>query len=201
MKGGKKKKTMNRLSPAVVLGLGGLLFLLLSPLTTRAYDMAVTFPSFGTGGVQVRLYTDYFCAPCSRMEPKVEGLLSDLVRRNAITLTFVDTPVHTHTAMYAKYFLYILKKDRSFPHVMRARELLFEAARNKIEERDGLEEFLRKNNIGYKEFDPKPTFATLSAMIREDGVKSTPTCVIIKDGKKGVFTGDTEIPKALELLR
>jgi thiol:disulfide interchange protein DsbA len=135
------------------------------------------------------------------MEPRIEALLSDLVHSNAITLTFIDTPVHSFTPLYAKYFLYILKRDRSFPLVLRSRAVLFEAARGKIEEPEGLEEFLKKNNVQFREFDPGPTLAALSGMIREDNVRSTPTCVIIKDGRRGVFTGDIEIPRALELLK
>jgi hypothetical protein len=173
-------------------------FLHYTAIPARSADALV--PSFGRGKVQVRLYTDYFCGPCSRMEPRVETLLSDLVRKNAITLTFIDTPVHSFTPLYAKYFLYIAKGDPSFPSVLRARNVLFEAARDKIEEQVGLEEFLRKNNVRYREFDPRPIQLALSALIREDNVRSTPTCVIIKDGKRGVFTGDIEIPKALELL-
>jgi hypothetical protein len=178
-----------------------LLIFLVLPITAFAREKSVLIPSFGTGSVQVRLYTDYFCAPCSRMEPRIEGLITELVRKNTITLTFIDTPVHSFTPLYAKYFLYILKKERGFSAVLRARDLLFEAARSKIEQREGLEEFLKKNNVGYREFDAKPTLAALSAMIREDDVKSTPTCIVVKDGKKGVFTGDIDIPKALELLR
>lgn len=183
-------------------GLAGVfLALALLPTAARARETITLIPSFGTGSVQVRLYTDYFCAPCSRMEPRIEGLISELVRKNTITLTFIDTPVHSHTPLYARYFLYILKKEQAFPLVLRARDLLFEAARNKIEEPAGLEEFLKKNNVGFKEFDTKPTLAALSAMIREDEIRSTPTCVIVKDGKKGVFVGDAEIPKALDLLK
>ena len=184
------------------LGLTIGLFLLFAPLlcTGRPAFAEVLIPSFGSGKIQVRLYTDYFCGPCGRMEPKVEALISDLLRKNAITLTLVDTPAHTFTPLYAKYFLYILKKDRDFPFVLRAREVLFEAAHDQIEEREGLEEFLKKNKVPYREFDPAPSLAALSAMIKEDNVTSTPTCVIIRDGRRGVFTGDVEIPKALELL-
>ena len=176
----------------------GLLLLAATAYSARAGEAPV--PSFGTGKVQVRLYTDYFCGPCGRMEPKVEGLISDLVRKNIITLTLVDTPVHTFTPLYAKSFLYVLKKDRNFSHAIRARELLFQAARDRIEEKEALEEFLRKNKVQFQEFDAAPAIATLNAMIREDNVSSTPTCIIIRDGERGVFTGDVDIPKALELL-
>ncbi len=157
-------------------------------------------PAFGKGETEVRLYTDYFCAPCSRMEPKIEGLLSDLVKKNAIKLIFVDTPVHKMTPLYAKYFIFIVDADRSFPNILRSRAVLFDAAKNKIVEKEGLEEFLAKNRVKFRETDPRPTLLALSALINEDNIKSTPTAVIIRDGNKGVFTGEAEIMKALELL-
>ncbi|OPY70963.1 MAG: hypothetical protein A4E57_00279 [Syntrophorhabdaceae bacterium PtaU1.Bin034] len=182
--------------------LGFLFFLLFfRGMATPVYAEEAVFPSFGAGKVHVRLYTDYFCGPCSRMEPKIEPLLTDLVERNVITLTMIDTPVHALTPLYARYFLYILNQDKRFDHTLRSRTLLFEAAKSKIQEREKLEEFLKKNNVKFKQIDPRPTFAALSALISEDKVRSTPTCVIISDGKKAVFSGEAEITKALELLK
>ena len=157
--------------------------------------------SFGTGAVRVRLYTDYFCGPCSRMEPKIEGLLADLVKTKVISLTFVDTPVHKMTPLYARYFLYILSADRSFKTALRSRSVLFAAAKEKIEEKDVLEDYLRKNGVRFREMDPKPVFTVLSALMQEDDIKSTPTCVIIKDGKKTVSSGESDITKALKSLK
>ncbi|HEX7627777.1 MAG TPA: hypothetical protein VF354_02510, partial [Candidatus Methanoperedens sp.] len=55
-----------------------------------AQELNMPFPSYGTGPVEVRLYTDYFCPPCRAMEPDVEPLLRDLLKKNAIHLTLVD---------------------------------------------------------------------------------------------------------------
>ncbi len=178
----------------------GLLFLLSLFVAKTGRAEPAEAPSFGKGKIQVRLYTDYFCGPCSRMEPKIEGLLSDLVKRNVISLTFVDTPVHKMTPLYAQYFLFIVNADPTFPNILRSRAVLFEAAKNKIENKEGLEEFLRKNRVRFTVTDLRPLFATLSALIREDDVKATPTCVIIKDGKKAVTSGEVDIVKALEPL-
>jgi hypothetical protein len=122
------------------------------------------------------------------------------VGRNVITLIFVDTPVHKTTTLYAKYFLYILNVEHVFNQVLRSRAVLFEAAKSGIEESEKLEEHLKKNGVRFKTIDPAPTFAALSILMNEDGVRSTPTCVIIREGKKSVFSGDTEITKALQLL-
>ncbi len=195
-----------RRSKLPLMGIGVVLGFLLCLLffkgaATPVYADEVLLPTFGTGRVQVRLYTDYFCGPCSRMEPKIVPLLKELVRRNVVTLTFVDTPVHTPTPLYARYFLYIFNQDRSFDQVLRSRTLLFGAAREKIGEKEKLEDYLRAHEVKFKECDPRPTFAALSALINEDKIKSTPTCVIINDGKKAGFTGEAEITKALELLK
>ncbi len=196
----------SRRSKLPLMGIGVALGFLLCLLffkgaATPAYADEVLFPAFGKGKVQVRLYTDYFCVPCSRMEPKIEPLLKELVQSNVITLTLVDTPVHTFTPLYARYFLYIYNQDRRFDQALRSRAILFEAARDKIEEKERLEGYLKAHEVRFKECDPRPTFAALSALIREDKVTSTPTCVIIRDGNKASFTGETEITKALELLK
>jgi len=166
-----------------------------------AHAAKTEVPSFGKGRIEIRLYTDYFCGPCSRMEPRVEALLADLVKRDAVTTIFVDTPIHTFTPLYAKYFLYILNKDRTFTHVLQYRALLFEAAKGKIENGEKLEEFLKEKNVPFTRTNPGPTLAALSALITEDAIRSTPTCVIIKDGQKGTYVGEIDIPRALEQLQ
>jgi len=190
-----------RIVPAVVILL---LTTLLLFAQTGAEQLPVEDPeivSFGTGAVRVRLYTDYFCGPCSRMEPKIEALLADLVRTKVISLTLVDTPVHKMTPLYAKYFLYILSADRSLKAALRSRAVLFAAAREKIEDKDLLEDYLKKNGVRFREMDPKPVFVVLSALMQEDDIKSTPTCVIVKDGKKAISSGEIDITKALKSLK
>jgi hypothetical protein len=162
---------------------------------------ALKLPSFGGGPVQVRLYTDYFCGPCSRTEPKIEQLLLDLVKKKAVTLIFVDTPVHAGTPLYAKYFLYILNSKRTLEHALQSRAALFEAAKNKIEEADKLEEFLRAKGIRFQVMEHSAVFAAFSSLINEDAIKSTPTCVVIKDGKKSLHNGEIEIVNALQQLK
>ena len=76
------------------------------------------FPSYGSGAVEVRIYSDYFCSPCRAMEPAVEPILKDLLKKKVIQLTLVDTPFHPHTALYARYFLYALKKNNDVDHAL-----------------------------------------------------------------------------------
>lgn len=161
----------------------------------------VLMPSFGEGKITARMYTDYFCGPCRAAEPRIEPLLADLVKRNVIKITFIDTPVHRQTTLYANYFLYILNMKKDFDHVLWARTALFEAAGNKIEDTERLEEFLKKKGIGFKPFNVKPTLAAMNKCISEDAIKGTPACVINSGGQKQVFSGGDTIVRALELLR
>jgi protein-disulfide isomerase len=68
------------------------------------------FPSYGTGKVIVRVYTVYFCSPCRAAEPELESLLLELIKSKKISVVFVNTPVHRESQIYARYFLYALKK-------------------------------------------------------------------------------------------
>jgi thiol:disulfide interchange protein DsbA len=147
------------------------------------------------------LYTNYFCGPCRDLEPKIEGIIIDLVKRNIIDLTFIDTPPNRDSVFYARYFLYVLNEKKELSNILTARTVLFEAARGKIVEKEKLEEFLRKKGIKFKPFDARPVFNVLSGYLREDKINSTPTCVIYSGDKKETFTGATNITKAFENLR
>ena len=187
-----------------VLVIAGYLFfsLFFSGTATPAFAQTVLVPSYGTGKVQVRIYTDYFCGPCEGVEPKLERLLVELVRKNVISLIFVDTPIHgATTTLYARYLLYILNEKNDFEHALYARRLLFEAAKSKIATKENLEEFLKKKKLPFKPFEAKPTFEALTVYLRADGINRTPTCVIYDSGGKRMYNGPQEIIQALELLK
>jgi thiol:disulfide interchange protein DsbA len=168
--------------------------------TTPVYAEDILMPSFGNGQIKVKLYTDYFCGPCSALEPKLEPVITNLVKKNIINITFIDTPVHAQTTLYAKYFLYIINEKKDFYHVLRARAILFEAAKEKITENEKLEAFLKKKGIGFKSFDTKITFGVFSNYLKEDKITATPTCIINNKAKKDRFIG-LNIIKALERLK
>jgi thiol-disulfide isomerase/thioredoxin len=178
-----------------------LTILLVFVTAASLYANDVSFLSFGTGKTKVRLYTNYFCGPCRDLEPKIEGIIIDLVKRNIIDLTFIDTPPNRDSVFYARYFLFVLNEKKELSNILTARTVLFEAARGKIVEKEKLEEFLRKKGIKFKPFDARPVFNVLSGYLREDKINSTPTCVIYSGDKKETFTGATNIAKALENLR
>ena len=59
---GLAKKISFSVSLAIVL----IVFVITAGASAQTKD---TFPSFGSGTTQVRLYTDYFCPPCAEIEP------------------------------------------------------------------------------------------------------------------------------------
>jgi protein-disulfide isomerase len=181
----------------LVLTLAASVFMSPEPL----YAQGVFLPSYGQGKINVRVYTDYFCVPCRAGEPKIEALLTNLVKANKIKLTFVDTPAHQETPLYARYFLYILNNKKDFEHALFARAALFDAASIKIITKEKLEEFLAQKDIRYKSFDAKQTFDAMNKYIKDDGVKNTPTVVIDNGSQKQKFIGVDKIVNALELLK
>lgn len=180
--------------------LGFLLFsIFFKGSVTPLYAEEVLIPTFGDGKISVRLYTDYFCGPCSRLEPKIESLIVNLVKKKIINITFIDTPVHRYSSLYAKYFLYILNEENEFSHALNARDVLFEAARNDITKKEELEDFLKKRNIKFRPIDVLPTFYIMNKYFLEDKINATPTCVIF-NGEKRSYSGTSGIINALECL-
>ncbi|HLA28022.1 MAG TPA: thioredoxin domain-containing protein [Syntrophales bacterium] len=168
---------------------------------TPAYGEENLVTSFGSGPTNVRLYTDYLCRPCKAAEPEVEALLAALVNKNAICLTFIDTPVHKETIFYAKYFLYALQSDRSFLRALAIRSALFEAAEQKIVAPPAMESFLTKKGIKFKPIDDvTPIFKALESFIKEDGINATPSCIISSIKGKEHLVGGPGIIKALKSI-
>ena len=176
-------------------------FLLLFTITATVLAQEMSLFSFGKGKTQVRLYADYFCGPCRNLEPRIEYLISDLVKRDIITIIFIDAPFHKYSSLYAKYFLYIISEKKEISHALKARSMLFEASKSSIEEQEKLEAFIQNKGFKFRIFDAKPVFAILQNYIREDQINATPTCTIIKGTKKEAFYNGEDIVKALEKLK
>ncbi|MCX5831539.1 MAG: thioredoxin domain-containing protein [Deltaproteobacteria bacterium] len=166
-----------------------------------AEERNLPFPSYGSGPVEVRLYTDYFCPPCRAMEPAVEPLLKDLLKKNMIRLTLVDAPYNPATPLYAKYFLYALNENNDLDHAFRVRNILIEAATNKdFKTQERIEALFKEKGIPSAVFDAKPAFDRYNALIKEDKINATPTCVVIRNGQKKAFVGGPDIINALKAL-
>ena len=177
----------------------------LSGSVTPAYgqDSSNSIPSLGKGSYEVVMFTDYFCPPCRRIDTKAEPLLKKLVANGKIKLTFIDVPFNKATPMYAKYYLYAANSDPRPENVLHVRNTLFDAAQTKnIQTEVDLVAYLKDQKIAWKTIDEKSIYPLLSAVIKENDIKNTPTCIIkylAKDIKK--FIGDEEIWKGLEALK
>ena len=160
------------------------------------------FPSYGSGPIEVRIYSDYFCPPCRATEPAMEPILKDLLKKNAIRLTLVDVPFHPHTALFARHFLYAIKVNNDVDHAFRVRNILFEASTDKsITTPERIEAIFKGKGIPYAVFDAKSAFEGYNVLLKEDNINRTPTCVIIKGGQKQTFVGGPDIVNALKALQ
>lgn len=169
--------------------------------TSAAREPDPPFPTFGTGTVEVRLYTDYFCPPCRALEPEVEPVLKSLLKKKTIRLTLVDVPYTPISPLYARYFLYALAKNRDVEHAIHVRNVLFaSAAGRNANEKDQLETLLKSKGIAYESLDIKTAFSRYNALIREDRIDATPTCVILRGDKREKFIGKPDIVSALKKL-
>ena len=160
-------------------------------------------PSLGKGPYEVIMFADYFCPPCRRIDTKAEPLLKELLATNKVKITFVDVPFSKATPIYAKYYLYAANADSGQDNILHVRKIHFEAAQNRnIQTEEALIAYLKEKNISWKTFDEKTTFTMLSAIIKENSIRNTPTCVIkysAKDVKK--FIGDDQIWDGLTKLK
>jgi len=158
-------------------------------------------PSFGQGPVKLTIYTDYFCPPCRSVEPQLEPLIMDLMKKEKIHLTFVDTPIHPQSPLYARYFLYALNVKRDFHHALFVRNTLFSAAESQVLERKNLEDFLRAKGIVFMPFNINPILEVWNRLLNEDKIESTPSVVIHQGIKKELHKGSADIIKALSELK
>jgi len=142
-------------------------------------DKTSGIPSLGKGAYEIIMLTDYFCSPCYRIDTKAEALLKELLASGKVKITFVDVPIYSATPIYARYFLYAVNAGADEEKMFRIRKKLFLAAQEElIKTKEELVGFLKKEKIDWKEFDEKPVFLSLSKIIKNNKVDTTPSCVI-----------------------
>ncbi len=197
---------LNKL-PLLLFSVLGYLTVLLtfSGTVTPAYGQIndKVVPAWGNGGYEVIMFSDYFCPPCRKIDTKAESLFKELLATGKVKITFVDVPFSKATPIYAKYYLYALNADSGTDSVLRIRNLLFEAAQVKnIQKEEALVAFFKEKNVPWEAMDEKSILPLLSAVIKENNVNATPTCVIkysASDVQK--FLGDNQIWDGLTKLK
>jgi thiol:disulfide interchange protein DsbA len=163
-----------------------------------------SIPSYGNGPHEVLIFSDYFCPPCQNLEPQLEPVLDELYKKGSVRITFVDTPMHRETPLFAKYYLYAAKAAPDYRAAVRARQVLFALAGKEnvfwMDER--IEEAFRKEKVAFTTFDFRTAQPDLNRLISEHKVDATPTCVILSPGKKAEkYTGAGDILKGLKSLQ
>jgi protein-disulfide isomerase len=172
---------------------------------TPAYgqDSVRVVPSLGKGPYEITLFTDYLCPPCRRIDSKAEPLFKELLATGKVKITFVDVPFSRVTPMYAKYYLYSVNAGANDHGILHIRKVLFDAAQVKnIKMEEDLLAYLKEQKISWKAMNEKSIYPLLSAMIKENKVGETPTCVIkypSMDIKK--YVGTDEIWDGLTKLK
>jgi thiol-disulfide isomerase/thioredoxin len=161
-------------------------------------------PAYGQGPHEVLIFSDYFCPPCQALEPKLEPVLDALYKQGSVKITFVDTPMHRETPLFAKFYLYAAKATPDYRAAVRARQVLFALAGKEnvfwMDER--IEEAFRKEKIAYTPFDFRTVQPALNGLIKQHRVDATPTCVILSPGAKAEkHTGAGDILKGLTSLQ
>jgi thiol-disulfide isomerase/thioredoxin len=163
-----------------------------------------SIPSYGDGPCEVLIFSDYFCPPCQALEPRLVPVLDELYAKGGVKITFVDTPMHRQTPLFAKFYLYAAKAAPDYRAAVRARQVLFALAAKEhvfwMDER--IEEAFQKEKIAFTPFDFHAVQPELNRLIRENRVDSTPTCVILSPGAKAQhYAGVGDILKGLATIR
>ncbi len=97
---------------------------------------------------------------------------------------------------------YALKENNDAEHAFRVRKILINASTDKsITTKERIEAIFEEEGIPYAAFDAKPAFDAYNVLLKEDNIKSTPTCVIVKSGQKKSFVGGKGIVNALKSLQ
>jgi thiol-disulfide isomerase/thioredoxin len=163
-----------------------------------------SIPSYGKGPHEVYIFSDYFCPPCQALEPKLEPVLDELYEKGSVKITFVDTPMHRETPLFAKFYLYAAKAAPDYRAAARARQVLFALAvkENVFWMDERIEEAFQKEKIAYTAFDVHTVQPELNRLIGQYRIDATPSCVILSPGAKArKYTGAGDILKGLAEVR
>lgn len=151
-------------------------------------------PSIGQGQTCIRIYSDYFCPGCRKHEAEIAGLIQAILQERAhdCKICFVDVPMHGQaTQNYSAYFAACYSADRSARNILKARQVLFQLAERRVQDRGTIEQSLKNAGVRFT-MDYGSIFHYFNEanrLIREDNVIATPTVVVVGKGGKTVLRG------------
>ncbi len=195
-------KGQSRTIPLSLCTLLGFLFFVVSFTGSAAPVYAEESPKppfyYGGGRTEIRIYTDYFCPPCQHLESDAEAVLDQIVAEKKARVVFIDTPIHQEiTPLYARYFFYATVNDRRYETAKAVRAVLFAAAKQGITSETAMIPYLKSKGVMTAHASHADYFKTLSGYIREDGIHTTPSCVVIGAGGKKNYEQAENILAAL----
>jgi protein-disulfide isomerase len=192
--------------PLLLIALPGYLVILFtfSGSASPAYGQdRPAVPSFGKGACEVIFFSDYFCPPCGRLDANIEPAVTELLATGKVKIAFIDVPLSKATPIYARYYLYAVHAGADVQEILRIRSRLFHAAQFlNIQKQEALEKYLGEQKITWKEYDVKPVFQVLNAVIRQNRIDATPSCIIrYSPSEVKKYVGTDEIWDGLSKLK
>ena len=156
--------------------------------------------SYGSGPVELIIFTDYFCEPCQSLEKELDVVQDKLLAKGEVKLTFVDIPIpgNLSSPLFTKYFLYAAQAETGYANAVQARKFIFKmVGQNSITD-GAIEKTFKTGGIAFKIFNYKPILAEFKILIRKYNVNKAPT-YILKYSQKDVrkFTDPEQIRKVL----
>jgi thiol:disulfide interchange protein DsbA len=169
-----------------------------------SYAAETQHPVFGNGmaKTEVIVYSDYLCPACRRSDVDINRALLGL--QKSARIEFVDVPIHKGSLDYSEVFLYAwFGFGNNLQKAVQVREALFQAAASKKPQSEIVSD-LKSRGIPVKvdQAGARDIFRSFyNPLLRKDGVRATPTVVIVKDGNRKSYVGGNDIMKALKELQ
>jgi uncharacterized membrane protein len=166
-----------------------------------SYAAEVRSPVFGNEKAQTEIivYSDYFCPACESVDHLIHAGLRKM--KDKAKIRFVDVPLHAGSLDYAEVFLYTwFESGNNLETAIRAREILFDAAKTKIDQK-GVLNALKAKGIPFRADTDraKEIFRGIyNFLMTQDKISATPTMVIVKGTERKSYTGGKEISRGLE---
>jgi hypothetical protein len=157
-------------------------------------------PSYGTGPVELIIFTDYFCDLCQSSERELDEVIGKLLANGEVKITFVDIPIpgNLSSPIFTKYFLYAAQADTGYANAIKARKLLLKMARQNSITEGAIEKTFKTEGIAFKIFDCKLILVASKILINKHKVNKAPAYILKypqKDARK--FTDPEQIRKVL----
>lgn len=162
-----------------------------------------SYPQFGAdkAGIEIIVYSDYFCSYCRRIDQQVNTILGKMKKRARIF--FVDVPLHTQSLDYSEVFLYSwFVSGNNLENAFMVRELLFDLAAKKTGQAGAIALLKSKGiQVNIDKERARSIFRRFyNESIKTDKINATPAVIIVKGGERKKYVGAKAVLKALEEL-